>query len=72
MYFDAATDEVSTIEIGDDGARHVRQLRSIDPSYSAAVPIGKAVSWDYQCGCRARSTTWEAALDRFGTTSLKE
>ena len=79
VYFDAATGEVMTID-GRETAPAAMQSDAFivpgsvtpDTPFGVALPFFDAVSSGLSVGVPGTLATWEAALDEFGTESLKE
>jgi gamma-glutamyltranspeptidase/glutathione hydrolase len=72
VYFDAATGEVTTIDGRETAPAAMPSDAFIDPSTGQPYPFAAAVSSGLSVGVPGTLATWEAALDRFGTTSLKD
>ena len=79
VYYDAATGEVTTIdgretapvEMQSDALIVPRSVDSDHP-FGVALPFADVVSSGLSVGVPGTLATWEAALDRLGTQSLKE
>jgi len=79
VYYDAATGEVTTIdgretapvEMQSDALIVPRSVDSDHP-FGVALPFADVVSSGLSVGVPGTLATWEAALDRLGTRSLKE
>ncbi len=73
VYFDAATGEVTTIDGRETAPAAMPTDAFIDPGDGRSpYPFAAAVSSGLSVGVPGTLATWEAALDRFGTKSLKE
>ena len=72
VYFDAATGEVTTIDGRETAPAAMPPDAFIDPATGEPYPFAAAVSSGLSVGVPGTLATWEAALDRFGTESLKE
>ena len=72
VYFDAATGEVTTIDGRETAPAAMPSDAFIDPATGGPYPFAAAVSSGLSVGVPGTLATWEAALDRFGTTSLKD
>jgi gamma-glutamyltranspeptidase/glutathione hydrolase len=79
VYFDAATGDVTTIDGRETAPAAMPSDAFVIPgSVTPAQPFGQgypfadAVSSGLSVGVPGTLATWEAALDRFGTESLKE
>ena len=72
VYFDAATGEVTTIDGRETAPAEMPADAFIDPATGQPYPFAAAVSSGLSVGVPGTLATWEAALDRFGTESLKE
>ncbi|MCD2441131.1 gamma-glutamyltransferase [Agromyces sp. SYSU K20354] len=72
VYFDAATGEVTTIDGRETAPSAMPTDAFINPATGAPYPFADAVSSGLSVGVPGTVATWEAALDRFGTESLKE
>ena len=79
VYYDAATGEVTTIDGRETAPAEMPSDAFIIPGsvdsdhpFGVAYPFADAVSSGLSVGVPGTLATWEAALDRFGTESLKE
>ncbi len=79
VYFDAATGEVTTIDGRETAPAEmpsdafvVPDTVDADHPFGVARPFADVVSSGLSVGVPGTLATWEAALDRFGTESLKE
>ncbi|MDQ2661975.1 MAG: gamma-glutamyltransferase, partial [Actinomycetota bacterium] len=72
VYFDAATGEVTTIDGRETAPAAMQSDAFIDPATGAPYAFSDAVSSGLSVGVPGTLATWEAALDEFGTESLKE
>lgn len=72
VYFDAATGEVTTIDGRETAPAGMESDAFIDPATGTPYPFASAVSSGLSVGVPGTLATWEAALDEFGTESLKE
>ncbi|WP_243074348.1 gamma-glutamyltransferase [Microbacterium sp. SS28] len=72
VYFDAATGEVTTIDGRETAPAEMTATSFIDPATGKPYPFADAVSSGLSVGAPGTLATWEAALDRFGTTSLRD
>ncbi|GAA1798348.1 gamma-glutamyltransferase [Agromyces neolithicus] len=72
VYFDAATGEVTTIDGRETAPAEMQSDAFIDPATGLPYPFAAAVSSGLSVGVPGTLATWEAALDEFGTESLKE
>jgi gamma-glutamyltranspeptidase / glutathione hydrolase len=71
VYFDAATGEVTTID-GRETAPMGMTTGFIDPATGLPYSFANAVSSGLSVGVPGTLATWEAALERFGTESLRD
>ena len=71
VYFDAATGEVTTID-GRETAPLGMTTGFTDPATGLPYSFSNAVSSGLSVGVPGTLATWEAALDRFGTESLRD
>jgi gamma-glutamyltranspeptidase/glutathione hydrolase len=71
VYFDAATGEVTTID-GRETAPLGMTTGFIDPATGLPYSFANAVSSGLSVGVPGTLATWEAALERFGTESLRD
>jgi gamma-glutamyltranspeptidase/glutathione hydrolase len=72
LYFDASTGEVSTIDGRETTPAAMPATAFIDQATGQPYPFGDAVSSGLSVGVPGTLATWEAALDRFGTRSLRQ
>ncbi|WP_306895070.1 gamma-glutamyltransferase [Agromyces albus] len=72
VYFDAATGEVTTIDGRETAPATMPADAFIDPATDQPYPFANAVSSGLSVGVPGTLATWEAALDRFGTESLRD
>lgn len=72
VYFDAATGEVTTIDGRETAPAGMPTDAFIDPATGLPYPFANAVSSGLSVGVPGTLATWDAALDRFGTESLKK
>ncbi|MDY0910879.1 gamma-glutamyltransferase [Microbacterium sp. CFBP9034] len=72
VYFDAATGEVSTIDGRETAPAGMPTTAFIDPATGAPYAFPAAVSSGLSVGVPGTLATWEAALEQFGTESLKK
>lgn len=72
VYFDAATGEVTTIDGRETAPAGMESDAFIDPATGAPYSFANAVSSGLSVGVPGTVATWEAALEEFGTESLKE
>lgn len=72
VYFDAATGEVTTIDGRETAPAAMPSDAFIDPATGTPYAFAAAVSSGLSVGVPGTLATWEAALDRFGTDSLRE
>ncbi|WP_400997422.1 gamma-glutamyltransferase [Agromyces sp. GXQ0307] len=72
VYFDAATGEVTTIDGRETAPAGMESDAFIDPATGTPYSFSTAVSSGLSVGVPGTLATWEAALDEFGTESLKE
>ncbi|MCD5345681.1 gamma-glutamyltransferase [Agromyces sp. S2-1-8] len=72
VYFDAETGEVSTIDGRETAPAAMPSDAFIDPVTGAPYAFADAVSSGLSVGTPGTLATWEAALDEFGTTSLRD
>jgi gamma-glutamyltranspeptidase/glutathione hydrolase len=72
VYFDAATGGVTTIDGRETAPAAMQTDAFIDQATGLPYPFAAAVSSGLSVGVPGTLATWEAALDRFGTRSLKE
>ncbi|QIG40360.1 gamma-glutamyltransferase [Microbacterium sp. 4R-513] len=72
VYFDAATGQVSTIDGRETAPAGMTSTSFIDPATGKPYAFNDAVSSGLSVGVPGTLATWETALERFGTQSLKE
>ncbi|MFF2277070.1 gamma-glutamyltransferase [Agromyces sp. NPDC058126] len=72
VYFDAGTGEVSTIDGRETAPAAMPSDAFINPATGAPYAFADAVSSGLSVGTPGTLATWEAALDEFGTTSLRD
>lgn len=72
VYFDAATGEVTTIDGRETAPAGMESDAFIDPATGTPYSFANAVSSGLSVGVPGTVATWEAALEEFGTESLKE
>jgi gamma-glutamyltranspeptidase/glutathione hydrolase len=72
VYFDAATGEVTTIDGRETAPAGMPSNAFIDPVTGLPYAFANAVSSGLSVGVPGTLATWEAALDRFGTESLRD
>ena len=72
VYFDAATGEVTTIDGRETAPAAMTETSFINPDTGKAHPFADVASSGLSVGVPGTLATWEAALDRFGTTSLRD
>ncbi|MGR0318836.1 gamma-glutamyltransferase [Agromyces sp. ZXT2-3] len=72
VHFDAATGEVRTIDGRETAPALMESDAFIDPATGAPYSFSNAVSSGLSVGVPGTLATWEAALEEFGTESLKE
>ncbi|MEU1970962.1 gamma-glutamyltransferase [Microbacterium sp. NPDC019599] len=72
VYFDAATGEVTTIDGRETAPAAMNERSFLDPATGTAYPFFDVVYSGLSVGVPGTLATWEAALDRFGTTSLRD
>lgn len=72
VYFDAATGEVTTIDGRETAPAAMPSDAFINPATGAPYAFADAVSSGLSVGVPGTLATWEAALDRFGTESLRD
>ena len=71
VYFDAATGEVQTIDGRETAPAGMGADAFIDPATGEPYPFDDAVSSGLSVGVPGTLATWESALERFGTRSLR-
>jgi gamma-glutamyltranspeptidase / glutathione hydrolase len=72
VYFDAATGEVTTIDGRETAPAAMPSDAFVNPATGAPYAFADAVSSGLSVGVPGTLATWEAALDRFGTESLRD
>ncbi|UOQ87699.1 gamma-glutamyltransferase [Agromyces endophyticus] len=72
VYFDAATGEVTTIDGRETAPAAMQSDAFIDPATGAPYAFADAVSSGLSVGTPGTLATWEAALDEYGTASLRD
>ncbi|TYL53777.1 gamma-glutamyltransferase [Agromyces mariniharenae] len=72
VYFDAATGEVTTLDGRETAPVGMGPNAFINPATGTPYPFATAVSSGLSVGVPGTLATWETALDRFGTDSLRE
>jgi gamma-glutamyltranspeptidase/glutathione hydrolase len=72
VYFDAATGEVSTIDGRETAPAGMTSTSFVDPATGQPYPFADAVSSGLAVGVPGTLATWETALERFGTESLRK
>jgi gamma-glutamyltranspeptidase/glutathione hydrolase len=72
VYFDAATGEVTTIDGRETAPDAMPTTAFINPATGTPYAFNDAVSSGLSVGVPGTLATWEAALEEFGTQSLKE
>ncbi|TDN92573.1 gamma-glutamyltransferase [Microbacterium sp. BK668] len=72
VYFDAATGEVSTLDGRETAPAGMTETSFINGATGLPYAFADAVSSGLAVGVPGTLATWEAALDRFGTESLKD
>ena len=72
VYFDADTGEVSTIDGRETAPAGMSADAFINPATGQPYPFATAVSSGRSVGVPGTLATWEAALEEFGTSSLKD
>lgn len=72
VYFDADSGEVTTIDGRETAPAEMPSDAFIDPATGAPYAFTDAVSSGLSVGTPGTLATWEAALDEFGTTSLRD
>lgn len=72
VYFDAGTGEVTTIDGRETAPAGMESDAFIDPATGTPYSFANAVSSGLSVGVPGTVATWEAALEEFGTESLKE
>lgn len=72
VYFDAASGTVTTLDGRETAPAGMPTDAFIDPATGQPYPFASAVSSGLSVGVPGTLATWEAALDRFGTESLRD
>ncbi|MFF2388374.1 gamma-glutamyltransferase [Agromyces sp. NPDC058104] len=72
VYFDAESGETTTIDGRETAPAAMPSDAFIDPATGAPYAFADAVSSGLSVGTPGTLATWEAALDEFGTTSLRD
>ena len=72
VYFDAATGEVTTLDGRETAPAGMGTDAFVDPATGQPYSFARAVSSGLSVGVPGTLATWETALDRFGTDSLRE
>lgn len=72
VYFDAATGTVTTIDGRETAPAGMQSNAFIDPATGLPYSGANAVSSGLSVGVPGTLATWEAALERFGTESLRD
>lgn len=72
VYFDAATGQVSTIDGRETAPAGMTETSFVDPATGTPYAFNDAVSSGLSVGVPGTLATWERALERFGTESLKD
>ncbi len=72
VYFDAATGEVTTIDGRETAPADMPSDAFINPATGTPYPFADAVSSGLSVGVPGTLATWEAALEQFGTESLRD
>lgn len=72
VYFDADSGEVTTIDGRETAPAAMPSDAFIDPATGAPYAFANAVSSGLSVGTPGTLATWEAALDEYGTTSLRD
>ncbi|HEU0182088.1 MAG TPA: gamma-glutamyltransferase [Agromyces mariniharenae] len=72
VYFDAATGEVTTLDGRETAPAGMGPNAFINPATGTPYPFATAVSSGLSVGVPGTLATWETALDRFGTDSLRD
>ena len=72
VYFDAGSGEVSTIDGRETAPAAMPTTAFINPATGTPYAFNDAVSSGLSVGVPGTLATWEAALEEFGTQSLKE
>jgi gamma-glutamyltranspeptidase/glutathione hydrolase len=72
VHFDAETGEVTTIDGRETAPAAMESDAFIDPATGSPYSFANAVSSGLSVGVPGTLATWEAALEEYGTESLKE
>ncbi len=72
VYYDAATGDVTTLDGRETAPAGMPSDAFIDPATGVPYPFASAVSSGLSVGVPGTLATWEEALDRFGTESLRD
>lgn len=72
VHFDAETGEVTTIDGRETAPAGMESDAFIDPATGSPYSFANAVSSGLSVGVPGTVATWEAALEEYGTESLKE
>ncbi|GAA4046705.1 gamma-glutamyltransferase [Agromyces indicus] len=72
VHFDAETGEVTTIDGRETAPAAMASDAFIDPATGSPYPFASAVSSGLSVGVPGTLATWEAALDEYGTRSLRD
>ena len=72
VHFDAETGEVTTIDGRETAPAAMESDAFIDPATGSPYSFANAVSSGLSVGVPGTVATWEAALEEYGTESLKE
>ena len=72
VYFDAGTGEVTTLDGRETAPAAMTETSFINPATGTPYPFADAVSSGLSVGTPGTLATWDVALDRFGTTSLRD
>ncbi len=72
VYYDALTGDVTTLDGRETAPAAMPSDAFIDPATGTPYPFAAAVSSGLSVGVPGTLATWEEALDRFGTESLRD
>ncbi len=72
VYYDAQTGEVTTLDGRETAPAGMPSAAFIDPATGTPYPFAAAVSSGLSVGVPGTLATWEEALDRFGSESLRD
>ncbi|WP_188743351.1 gamma-glutamyltransferase [Agromyces bauzanensis] len=72
VYFDAATGEITTIDGRETAPAGMESDAFLDPATGQPYSFADAVSSGLSVGVPGTLATWEAAVDEFGTESLRD